>query len=286
VAAPLTQSVSLLWRALRRFIAQDMRTHAAAVTFHLLFSLFPCVILLLALLSFLDLATLFDWLRGQSQTVLLRQTIPQVNHILDQLEERRHGIVSLAALIALWAGSSGMRAAVRALNVVHGRKDSRPLWRRYAVSTACTLLVGALLVIATTLILVRPGAIALMTSNAGLPGFLSGLWEWWLRWPLVIAMLTLAVTVVYASADGRHHLRVVTPGAATAVVLWLIASAGFNLYVQSAADYNGLYGSVGTLVVLMLYVYISALVLLFGAELNAVLADAETPAPAGSPRRP
>jgi membrane protein len=262
----------LLFRALKRFVEQDMRTHAAAVTFHLLFSIFPCVILLLTLLAFLDLASLFDWLRQQSQAVLLRQTVPQVNHLLDQLEERRHGLASLAAFLALWAGSSGMRAAVRALNVVYGVKDQRPLWRRYAISTLGTLAIGALLVVAAALVLARPTAIALLTRNAGLPHIFTLLWAWWLRWPIVIAMLTLAIAVVYAAADVKPRERVVVPGAVAAVLLWLIASAGFNLYVQSAADYNGLYGNVGTMVVLMLYFYISAIVLLFGAELNAVIA--------------
>ena len=269
----------LVRHAWAQFKAHDMATHARAVTFQVLFSLFPFVILLMALLAFLELTNLFDWLRRQSEVFLLKGTAPQINSIIDQLQQRRHGMLSFGIVFALWASSSAMRSMMNALNVVYGVSEGRPLWKRYLLSILTTLVVGFALAAAVTLLLVRPAAIATLAEHLGLAHWWAGLWAWWLRLPAIVLLLTATVTVVYwAAPDVEQRFDFVTPGAFVAVLAWFAASLGFDFYVRNIGNYDRVYGSVGTVVVLLLYFFLSSLILLFGAELNAAL---EHNAPSG-----
>lgn len=272
-------SGSLLKRTVSQFLVHDMLTHARAVTYQVLFSLFPFIIVFIALLGFFDLSNLFDWLRRRSQVFLLMQTAPQMNLILDQLQQRRHGMLSLGVGISLWASSSAMRSMTRALNVVYGVKEGRPAWKRYAMSLATTLVVGTTLATAATLLLVQPAAMQALAQHFGMDPVFAALWSWWLRWPAIVLLLTATVTVVYwAAPDVEQRFRFVTPGAFVAVLAWCIASYAFGYYVRDVSNLDQLYGSVGTVIVLLLYFFISTLILLIGAELNAAI---EFHAPAG-----
>jgi membrane protein len=262
----------LLKRCLRQFLAHDMSTHARAVSYQVLFAFFPFLIFFIALLGFLDLAQLFDWLRRRSEAFFLEQTAPQINAILDHLEQRRHGVLSLGVIVALWAASSAMRSMMRALNVVYEVFEERPLWKRYALSVAATFAVGITLAVALTLLLVRPQAMEALARHFGMETWIAVLWAWWLRWPAIILLLTAAVTAVYWTApDVEQRFHFVTPGAIIAVAGWFIASLGFDFYVRNVGLYDQVYGGLGTIVVLLLYCLISSLILLFGAEFNAAV---------------
>lgn len=259
-------------KALRQFAEDDMATYAAAVTYHMLFSLLPFTLLLLIVLDALGLSGTFDFLREQSTPVFLQQTVPQVNRLLDQLEQHRHGVFSVSMVVGLWAASVGMRAAMRAINKVYGVKDQRAWWRRYLGSVAYALFVGLLLALAAGLVMVDPHAVAQLAQRTAAPDGLALLWHWWLRWPIALALLTVALAFLYSvSPDVEHRFRFVTPGACAAIALWLVVSAGFNFYLQRLSDYGGRYGNLATLVVVMLFFYFSSIILLFGAELNAVI---------------
>lgn len=265
-------SRSLLKRTISQFLVHDMQTHARAVTYQVLFSLFPFIIFFIALLGFFDLSNLFDWLRRRSEVFFLMQTAPQMNVILDQLQQRRHGMLSFGVGFSLWASSSAMRSMMKALNVVYGVKEGRPAWKRYAVSVVTTLVVGTTLATAVTLLLVRPTAMQALLQHFGVDPIFAALWSWWLRWPAIVLLLTATVTVVYwAAPDVEQRFQFVTPGAFLAVLVWCIASIAFGYYVRNVSNFDQVYGSVGTAIVLLLYCFISAFILLFGAELNAAV---------------
>lgn len=261
---------SLFKRAVVQFLMHDMQTHARAVTYQVLFSFFPFIIFFMALLGYFDLSNLFDWLRSQSEVFFLPQTATQMNTVMDQLQHRRHGMLSFGFIFSIWASSSAMRATMKALNVIYGVKEKRPAWKRYGLSVLMTLLVGTTLAAAVTLLLVRPAAMLKLIEYFGVSAMLSHLWIWWLRWPAIVLLLTASVTVVYWNApDVEQRFRFVAPGAFVTVLVWCAISLAFDLYVRNIARFDQLYGSVGTAVVLLLYFFISALILLFGAEFNA-----------------
>lgn len=258
--------------AYQRFFSNEMPIYSAAVTLHMFFSLFPFLIFFIALLGFLDLSFVFDWVRKQFQQVFLQQTVVQMNQILDQFQQRRLGLLSFGVTTSVLAASYGMLSVMKALNVVYGVREGRPLWKRYALSMVYTVIVGSMIAAAITLVLVTPQAMQTLGLRVGMASNLAVLWAWWLRWPVVVLLLTAAMAVMYGVApDVEQRFRFVTPGAFLSVVLWLVTSAGFNFYVQNVGNYNALYGSVGTIIVLLLYAYISTGIVLYGAEVNAVI---------------
>jgi membrane protein len=268
----------LIKHSMMQFFSHAMPTHASAVSYQLIFSFFPFVIFFIALLGVLDLSNVFDWLRQRSETLFLQQTTRQMNQIFDQLQQRRTGMLSFGVVGALWAASSGMRSMMAALNVVYGVMEGRPLWKRYALSLVYTIGLGVMVALATILLLVSPQAIQALSQQFGMDQAFAVVWAWWLRWPFVVLLLTATVALVYGlGPDVQQRFRFVTPGAFLAVCAWIGASLSFNFYVRNIWNVDALYGGVGTIIVLLLYVFISSVIVLFGAEVNAVIEqEAET----------
>jgi len=262
----------LLKCAVQRFAAHDSASYAAAVTYHVLFSALPFLIFLIALLGFFEISDLFDWMRKRSESFLLHQTMPQINGVLDQLQQRRVGILSFGAVFAVWAASSGMRAMMNALNIVYGVSERRTLFKRYGLSVLYTLVVGLMLSLAITLMIVSAQAMQVVAQYIGFERGIAILWAWWLRWPAVVLLLTATVAVIYGICpDVEQRFRFVTPGAFLAVIAWIGASLLLNFYLHHVRLIDEIYGNVGTIIVLLWYVFISSVVLLFGAEVNTVI---------------
>lgn len=263
--------LALAKEAAKDFSDDDMSTYAAALSYQVFFSLFPFLIFLVALVGFLQQPDFFDWLRQRAQLMLPQQAMQQVNKVISELQQPQGGLLSIGAIVALWTASAGVRAATNALNVAYDVQESRPAWKRYPLSVLQTIGLAAMLIVAAALFVVGPQAMQWLANRLGWEQIFVVLWTW-LRWPVVLLLLTTAVAVVYFVApDVEQKFRFIMPGAALSVLVWIVASLVFNYYVRSFADYNATYGSLGAIIVLLLYFYISAAVLLFGAELNAVI---------------
>jgi membrane protein len=264
----------VVWLTLTDFYVDDMPTYAAALAFHLLLALFPFIILLLAVLSLLHLPSFFEGLGRAVRDALPAQEMDPLAQAVQQVRttaQEHRGVLSLGILGALWTASAGMRALMHALNVAYDVTESRPLWQRYLLSLAFTLLLTAVVITATGVLVLAPEAMAGLAAHVGLDRAVSGAWIW-LRLPVALLLLMLAVALVYYVAPNcAQTFQVLTPGAVLAVVVWLSASLLFSAYVTTLAHYSAKYGSIGAIVVLLLYFYITALALLLGAEINAVL---------------
>jgi membrane protein len=263
------------WLAIKDFFVDDMATYAAALAFHLFLALFPFTIFLVALLSFLHLPGFFDWLLSQVPDALPAPTRAQVAQAVRQVGQvgahARGGLLSVGIVGSLWAASAGMRAVINAVNVAYDVTEARPVWQRYALSLAFTLGFTALVIAATALLLSGPAALAGLAAHVGLERVVVAVWVW-LRVPVALLVLTLAVALVYYVAPNiEQPFQVLTPGAVLAVLGWLSASLLFSAYVATVAHYTTTYGSIAAIVVLLLYFYISSLALLLGAEVNAVI---------------
>jgi membrane protein len=262
---------TVLRRAIKEFFEDDMTTYAAALAYQVLFSIFPFIIFLVALLGFLHLSSFFEWLRQQLEIIVPQQAMDQLNQVIDQLQQPRGGLLSFGMVIALWTASSAVRATMHALNTAYDVKEGRPAWKLYPLSIVYTIGIAAMLILAAALLVVGPGAIEWLTQMVGLERYFVILWAW-LRWPVALFLLTLAVAVIYyVGPDVEQEFRFITPGAVLSVLVWVAGTIAFDYYVRSFANYNATYGSVGAIIVLLTYFYISAAVLLFGAEINAVI---------------
>ena len=258
--------------AFAKFVADDMPTYAAAVSYRVLFSLFPFLIFLTTLLGFLRVPQLFDWLREQASYVLPVEAMDLVNTVLSELETPQGGLMSVAIALALWSASAAVVETMNALNVAYGVKERRPGWKRALVSIFYTLALALMLGIAAGLMLTGPAVLGWAARYVGLDAVFIAVWTW-ARWPVAVFLLIVAAAMVYyAGPNIKQPFRLISPGAVFAVSMWIVASLAFAFYVRSFGDYNKTYGSMGAVIVLLLYFFLSAAVMLFGAEVNAVIA--------------
>jgi len=261
----------VLIRTVKEFIDDEMSTYASALAYQVLFSLFPFILFLIALIGFLHLPDFFSWLRLQSELVLPPQALEQVNPVIDQLQQSKGGLLSVGIVIALWTASAGVRLMMSAMNAAYDVVEGRPIWKRLPLSIFYTIGLAGMLLAAAALMVLGPQVMSWLAGQVGLEAFVVTLWTI-LRWPVIVLLMMVAVAVMYyVMPDVEQKFRFITPGSVLAVVVWIAASLGFAFYVKTFADYNAMYGSIGAIIVLLLYFYISAAVLLLGAEMNAVI---------------
>ncbi len=261
----------VLVRTVKEFLDDEMSTYASALAYQMLFSLFPFLLFLIALIGFLHLPDFFSWLRLQSELVLPPQALEQVNPVIDQLQQSKGGLLSVGIVIALWTASAGVRLMMSAMNAAYDVPEGRPVWKRIPLSIFYTVGLAGMLLAAAALMVLGPQVMEWIAAQVGMQEFIVTVWTI-VRWPAIIFLLMVAVALMYyVMPDVKQKFRFITPGSVLAVVVWIVASLGFAYYVKTFADYNAMYGSIGAIIVLLLYFYISAAVLLLGAEMNAVI---------------
>ncbi|MFL9815177.1 YihY/virulence factor BrkB family protein [Stutzerimonas sp. VN223-3] len=267
-------SFELLKRTIKDFSKDDMTTYASALAYRAIFSLFPFLLFLIALLGMLDLQEFFTWLREQVSLVLPPDALDLVNPVIDQMQGQKSGLLSFGILLALWSASIGIRSLMNAMNKAYDVEEGRPAWKLMLLSVVYTIGLALILLAAAALMIIGPQVMEWLAEQVGLKEIVVTLWTW-LRWPVIVILMMLVVAVLYyVMPDVEQEFRFITPGSVLAVVVWIAASVAFGLYVQNFGNYDATYGSIGAVIVLLLYFYISAAVLLFGAELNAVIEHA------------
>lgn len=263
--------MALIKESVKEFLDDDMMTYASALSYQVFFSIFPFIIFLVALLGFLHMPELFTWIREQAAYILPKEAMDEVNNVIDHIQQPQGGLLSFGMIFALWTASAAVRATMNAMNAAYDVKEGRPAWKLYPMSFLYTIGIATMLVAAGLMMLVGPQVVAWLAQQIGFEQFFVTLWAW-LRWPLILVLLTLAVAIVYYVApDVEQSFKFITPGAALCVLVWIAAALGFNYYVRNFADYNATYGSIGTIIVLLSFFFISSVILLFGAEVNAVI---------------
>ncbi len=261
----------VMMRTVTEFVDDEMSTYASALAYQMLFSLFPFILFLIALIGFLHLPDFFSWLRLQSELVLPPQALEQVNPVIDQLQQSKGGLLSVGIVIALYTASAGVRLMMSAMNAAYDVVEGRPVWKRFPLSIVYTVGIAGMLLVAAALMVLGPQVMGWIAAQVGLEDFIVTVWTI-ARWPVIVILMMVAVALIYyVMPDVKQEFRFITPGSVLAVVVWIIASLGFAFYVKTFANYNAMYGSIGAIIVLLLYFYISAAVLLLGAEMNAVI---------------
>ncbi len=264
----------LLKRTVKEFSKNDMTTYASALAYRAIFSLFPFLLFLIAMLGMLDLQEFFTWLREQVSMMLPPDALNLVNPVIDQMQHQKSGLLSVGILVALWSASIGVRSLMNAMNKAYGVEEGRPAWKLMLLSVLYTIGLAVILLMMAGLMIVGPQVIEWLASHVGLKDIVVILWTW-LRLPVVVFLMMLVVAVLYyVTPDVEQKFRFITPGSVLAVIVWIAASVGFGIYVNNFGNYDATYGSIGAVIVLLLYFYISAAVLLFGAEMNAVIEHA------------
>ena len=245
---------------------------AAALAFYLTFALFPALVALMSVIPYLPVAEVDDAIMD-----VIGQALPDEAAILvagivaDVTSEDRGGLLSLGLVVTLWVASTGMYAIMQQLNITYGVREKRSFLRARATALVLSLLFGVLVIGSFTLVVLGGVIETWLASQLGYPDLLVSVFAV-LRWILVVVATMLGIAFVYRFAPNvREPLRYIWPGSIFATIHLIVASLGFSIYIGNFTDYSATYGSIGAVIVLMLWLYIAGLVILVGSEINAIL---------------
>jgi membrane protein len=269
-------------RAFKRFQADEMTDRAAALTYYSLLSLFPALLFGVAALGYFGGQRLI----GDAADYLLQAGAPKetVDAVIKALEsaQSQRGTAFTALIVALgtslWGASGAFGAVGRGLNVVWRVEEGRGLIRKKANDIGWTLVLLALVLVTFVLIFVGGEVARDLLGTIGLGGVAADIWLY-ARWPLALLFAMLIYAVVYYAAPNVEipRFQFLTPGAVLGVVAWIVASAGFFFYVSNFSSYSATYGAFAGAVILLVWLWLTNVVLLLGAELNAVIEIRRSP---------
>lgn len=265
----------LVKRTVKEFSADDCLGLAAQLAYYLFLALFPAILFLLALGSFFPLHDLTGDIIRLLRPVASSEVLALIEDQMRRISESESGgILTFGVVGALWSSSAAMVAVTSSLNTAYDIDEARPWWKVRLVAIALTIALAVFILLSFTLILVGPTVAEYLGRTLHMGPVVEWTWKV-LQWPLAFFLVSTAIGLVYHFApDAEQDWLWITPGAVVATTLWLLASLAFKVYVTRFADYNATYGTVGAVMVLMLWFYVSALAVLLGAELNAEIEHA------------
>lgn len=266
---PLTQFARELAHEVQE---DDVFNGAAALGFYLTLAIFPAMVFLMAAIPYLPIPHV-----DQAIMDALRQTLPATaadmlsGVVKEVTSQERGGLLSLGLLGALWATSTGMYAVMQQLNVSYDVKESRGFLKARAVAIGLSLLFIVLVLGAFSLIVAGGMLQDWLGARFGLSQPLLTVFVVF-RWVMIVAGLTLAFALIYYLAPNvKQKFAFITPGSVLGVLMLMGASLGFAWYAQNIGDYDATYGSIGAVIILMLWLYIAGLSILFGSQINALI---------------
>jgi membrane protein len=261
--------VKELWGEIKE---DNLTNSAAALSYYLFLSIFPAAIFLLSLLPYLPIPNLQQALLG-----LLHQAMPEKsaslfeNIVLDVTSKRQGGLLTFGILFTLWSASNGIYALMQQLNITYDVKESRPFWK--VRGTAIVLLfMFVVLVVGAFALVVFGGVIQdLLAKFLGRGTALLAFFAV-VRWAIIAFSLLVGFAIVYYFGPVvEQRFRFVSPGSVIGAALLVLISLGFRFYIANFSNYGATYGSLGTVIIMMLWLYIMGLIALIGSEINAVL---------------
>lgn len=248
----------------------DVTGLASQLAFFFLLSLFPLLIFIFTLLPYLNLdqSEIFILIRDYapaSVATMIEDTIGEI------LNNRNGGLLSIGAIATVWSASKGMNALTKALNLSYFQEESRSFVVARGMSIVFTIMLIAVLVVALTLPVFGQQIGVFIFSYLGLEENFLKLWTS-LRWIVTPFLIFMVFTLIYWLVPNlKIQLWSVLFGAAFSTIGWIITSLGFSFYVGSYGNYSSTYGSIGAIIVLMMWLYFSAIILMLGGQINAVM---------------
>ncbi|OBB72923.1 YihY/virulence factor BrkB family protein [Mycobacterium sp. 852014-52144_SCH5372336] len=260
-------------KAVREFQKDECMDLAAALTYYAVLSIFPALVVMVSLLGvFGQGRRTVDALLDIASDVAPASALDTLRPTIEQLVNApTAGFALVAGIVgALWTASGYVGAFGRAMNRIYEIDEGRPVWKLRPVQLLLTL-IGLVMAAAVVFMLAVSGPLAQALGDAiGLGDAAVTAWNV-VRWPLILLFVVLAVAILYYVTPNvqQPKFRWISGGAALAIVVWLLASLGFGLYVANFGSYNKTYGALAGVIVFLLWLWITNLALLFGAEVDA-----------------
>jgi membrane protein len=260
-------------RSVQEFKNDLLTDRAAALTYYSVLAIFPGLLFLVSLLGLIGRRATQPLITNLASAVpgSVRQTI------LSAVARMQHGhatagVLAIAGMAAaLWSASSYIAAFMRASNAIYDVPEGRPIWKTLPIRLSVTLVMMVLLVASALIVVVTGGLARHVGQVLGIGSAAVTAWDI-AKWPVLLILVSLMLALLYwASPNAKQGFRWVSPGGIVAVLGWLAASGLFTVYVANFGHYNKVYGSVAAVIVLLIWLWISNIAVLFGAEFNAEL---------------
>ena len=259
-------------RVLRRALDDNISATATQLAFHFTFSFFPLLMVIGSILTMIEAPFLFVRIMLALQTLLPPSAMELVRQVLDEVREGSNlGVFFTGLSLALWSAVSGLQVLICAVNSAHGVSDDRPYWKRSLLAIGMTVLLAILLVAAAALVIGGRWLGERISHWMRLDDWFVVLWVL-LRWPAILLSAIGGLLVLYTTAPKLPiSAWRALPGAVLGGSGWVLATSIFGWYITTFATYNRVYGSIGGVIVLMLWLYVGGVIILLGAELNGAL---------------
>ena len=275
----------LAWRVYEQINKDDVFGRAAQLAYYFLLALFPLLLFLTTLLGYLaeqgtelreNLLNYLATVVPGTASTLIYDTVKEIS------EGAGGGKLSFGILATLWAASNGMGAISESLNVAYNVKEARPWWKARLVAIGLTIALAVLIISALILVLYGHNIAEAIAGKFGLGDLFTITWKI-VQWPIVLFFVLLGFALIYYLAPDIKEARWewITPGSVAGVTLWLLVSFAFRLYLEHFDTYSKTYGSLGAVIVLMLWFYFTGAAILIGGEINSEIENAA--AAAGHP---
>lgn len=267
-AGTIKEVLIILWQKILQF---DIDSRAAGVAFNFTLAVFPTIIFLFTLIPYIPIAHLDLQIMNFMEDVMPKGLYLEAKDtILDIISKKRGNVLSLGFLFALYASTSGMMALMRTFNLTYRTAESRGFIKQRLVALNLNFLLTFILFIAILILIVGRQIIDIFLEKGWLTVDFNYFAVQFIRYGVVFLVLFMAVSIIYYIAPSIHkRWKFVNAGSITASILIILSTNLFSYYISNFASYNRLYGSIGTIIALMLWLYLVALILIIGFEINA-----------------
>lgn len=272
----------LNWVTLKKTFSRAMKRRlmglSAEMAYNAMLALFPAILAILTAIGLFEetLQETFRNLANQLSEVAPDEALQLIRDFTQGIQlTKNRGLFSLSFILAIWVSSGALSAAMNALDQIHKipPEETRPFWKAKLISLGLTIGSIVLLVTASFLVFISDLVVRIVVDQSG-ASILLTLWRL-LSWPLALGIVATTFAFIYRFGPSRwQHGTPLMPGAVLAAISWAILSALFRLYVANFGNYNRAYGAVGAVIVLLLWLYMSSLVLLLGDQLNVTVGEA------------
>jgi membrane protein len=251
----------------------DVLGRSAQLAYYFLLALFPALLFLTSLIGYIagESGDMRNSLFGYLSAVLPGEATKIVQTTVAEVTQNSGGgKFSFGVLATLWAASNGMGAISESLNVAYDVKETRPWWKTRLIAVGLTMALALLILTSLVLVLYGHDIAEWVAGAFGLGQVFEVAWKV-IQWPIVLAAVTLGFALIYYFAPDtqNQHWKWLTPGAVIGVVLWLLVSFAFKAYLSYFNSYSATYGSLGAVIILMLWFYFTGTAILIGGEINS-----------------
>jgi membrane protein len=267
-----------LWPTLKRTVGEfqedNLTDWAGTLTYYGLLALFPAVIVLVSIVGLVgDPESTTDTLTDIVTKIGPESAANTFEGPIKQVTESRAtaGFALIAStLVALWSASGYLGAFIRASNVIYETREGRPFWKLRPLQLLMTLVVVLLLAVMALGVVLTGPIVSDVAEPIGISDTAISIWNY-AKWALIALLFVLMIGLIYYASPNvkQRGFKWITPGGLVALVVWLVASAGFALYVSQFGSYNKVYGSLAGVVIILIWMWLTNLAILFGHELNA-----------------